>query len=131
MWNVAMQKCAYWVFFTLMTLAPFSSGDAGAGVMTGYELVAICEPARIDPVYRVKISECTGYIVGVADSFDCTNKLLGFTWNAPKFSGQEKLIGTVLEWLHLHPSVLHYQASGLVASALSGNHPCPSSVAGN
>ena len=102
---------------------------AQAGIMSGEDLISICEPAKADPVHRLKLAQCAGYIVGVADTFDCTNKTLGFTWDATKYNNQRKLISGVLEWLHLHPNVLHYQASGLVASALSGNYPCPASLA--
>lgn len=102
-----------------------SVATAEAGVMSGHDLIGICEPAREDPVYRLKLSECTGYIIGVADTFDCTNKTLGFNWDSTKYDNQRKLVGSVLDWLHMHPNVLHYQASGLVASALSGNYPCP------
>jgi hypothetical protein len=102
---------------------------AQAGIMSGEDLIGICEPAKGDPVYRLKLSQCAGYILGVADTFDCNNKTLGFTWDSTKYNNQRKLVSGVLEWLHLHPNVLHYQASGLVASALSGNYPCPASVA--
>lgn len=108
---------------------PLPLFPAEAGIMSGEDLIGICEPARADPVYRLKLSQCAGYIVGVADTFDCTNKTLGFTWDSTKYNNQWKLISGVVEWLHLHPNVLHYQASGLVASALSGNYPCPSSLA--
>lgn len=108
----------------LLPVAP-----AQAGVMSGEDLVGICEPARADPVYRLKVAECTGYIIGVSDTFDCTNKTLGFTWNSPQYKDQRKLVAGVMEWMHLHPNVLHYQASGLVASALAGKFPCPSNLA--
>jgi hypothetical protein len=106
-----------------------SIGTAQAGVLTGNELLGICEPAKADPVFRLKLAECTGYIVGVADTFDCTNETLGFNWDSTKFNSQQKLVDGVLEWFHLHPHVLHYQASGLVASALSGRYPCPGAIA--
>jgi hypothetical protein len=100
-----------------------------AGVLSGQDLLDICEPAPVDPAYRLKLSECAGYVIGVSDTFDCENKTLGFTWDSAKFNNQGALIDYVVEWLHFHPNVLHYQASGLVASALSGKYPCPSSVA--
>lgn len=103
--------------------------EAQAGVLSGEDLIGICEPAKADPVYRLKLAECTGYIIGVADTFDCSNKTLGFTWNSGSYNNQRKLVASVVEWLHMHPNVLHYQASGLVASALSGSYPCPASVA--
>jgi hypothetical protein len=111
-------------------IAPLLLPSAGqAGVMTGRELLGICEPSRADPVYRLKISECTGYIIGVSDTFDCINKTLSFNWDDAQFTDQRRLVATVVDWFHLHPHVLHYQASGLVASALATHYPCPGSVA--
>lgn len=102
---------------------------SSAGVLSGEDLIGICEPAKADPTYRLRLSQCTGYIIGVSDTFDCKNKTLGFTWNASSYSGQEELVTTVLDWLHFHPNVWNYQASGLVAAALSGKYPCPNAVA--
>ena len=108
---------------------PLLVGPVNAGIISGEDLLGICEPAKADPVYRLKLSECTGYIVGVADTFDCKNKTLGFTWDSSKYNNQQKLVAGVRAWMHLHPNVLNYQASGLVASALSGSYPCPESLA--
>lgn len=110
-------------------LATGVGGSAHAGVLSGQDLMEICEPARADPVYRLKLSECTGYILGVSDTFDCENKTLGYSWDSTKYKDQQKLVGAVVEWLHFHPNYLHYQASGLVASALAQKYPCPSAVA--
>lgn len=107
----------------------FSAAAGQAGVMSGQDLLEICEPAPIDPVYRLKVSECTGYIIGVSDTFDCRNKTLGFNWNSAAYRDQRKLVAAVVDWFHFHPNVLHYQASGLVASALAKEYPCPGSVA--
>lgn len=98
--------------------------------MTGTDLLDICESQPIDPAYRMKMSECTCYIIGVSDTFDCKSKALGFNWDSARFNNQQKPVATVIEWMHFHPNHLHYQASGLVASALAGTYPCPSSIAG-
>lgn len=124
--SVIMWRCLAAAFSCL----PLSCSVSQAGVMTGTDLLDICEPQPIDPAYRMKISECTGYIIGVSDTFDCKNKALGFNWDSARFNNQQKLVATVIEWMHFHPNYLHYQASGLVASALAGTYPCPSSVAG-
>lgn len=113
----------------VLLLLSLTCSVSQAGVMTGTDLLDICEPQTIDPAYRLKISQCTGYIVGISDTFDCANKTLGFTWNAEKFDDQQKLVAIVVEWFHFHPNVLHYQASGLVASALAAQYPCLDSTA--
>lgn len=100
-----------------------------AGIMSGEDLLGICEPQPVDPLYRLKLSQCTGYIIGVADTFDCRNKTLGYTWDSARYASQQKLVDAVVDWFHFHPNVLNYQASGLVASALATAYPCPGSVA--
>ena len=118
----------HWLAAALLALLVHAPG-CQAGVMTGRELLEICAPPTSDPVYRLKVSECTGYIVGVSDTFDCVNTTLGFNWNNVEFSSQERLVTTVVDWFRLHPDILFYQASGLVASALAKKYPCPGSVA--
>lgn len=113
----------------LMLALSINAAPAHAGILSGADLLDLCEPQPVDPVYRLKISECTGYIVGVSDTFDCANNTLGFNWNSKIYNNQQMLVGTVIDWLHFHPNVLHYQASGLVASALAKQFPCPGSVA--
>lgn len=112
-----------------LALLLLAGATSQAGVMSGEDLLGICEPPRADPTYRLKISECTGYIIGVSDTFDCTNKTLGFNWNSEKYDDQQKLVAAVVDWFHFHPNVLHYQASGLVASALAKTYPCSGSLA--
>ena len=124
-----MKRLKHVALVALIALSAGFEGPAQAGAMSGEDLVSICEPARADPVYRLKRSECVGYIIGVADTFDCKNKALGFNWDSTTYNDQQKLVGTVMDWLHLHPNVLNYQASGLVASALAGKYPCPETVA--
>lgn len=111
------------IFLTLIC------SHAHAGVLSGQDLLEICEPAHVDPVYRLKISQCSGYIIGVSDTFDCKNMTLGFNWDSEKYRSQPDLIRSVIEWLHFHPNVLHYQASGLVASALAKKYPCSNDIA--
>lgn len=109
-----------------LLLAQGFAGSAHAGFVSGMDLLQSCVPARADPVFRQKVAECRGYVVGVADTFDCTNALMGFTWqSSSRQAGQREIVDLVVGWLRSHPEILHYEADGLVAAALSEKFPCP------
>jgi hypothetical protein len=101
-----------------------SASDAVAGFVDGFDLLAMCSPAKVDPVYRLKVAECRGYVVGAADSFDCSRPSSGFAWDSTAPGTQRDLVNTVINWLRVHPDALHYQANSLVVAALSEKHPC-------
>ena len=109
-----------------LLLAQGFAGSAHAGFVSGMDLLQSCVPARADPVYRLKVAECRGYVLGVADTFDCTNGLMGFNWQSNNMrANQRELVDLVIGWLRNHPDTLHYEADGLVAAALSEKFPCP------
>lgn len=101
-----------------------STSQALSGFVSGRDLLDICSPQRADPVYRLKVAECRGYVIGIADSFDCFRQSSGFSWNGSKSTSQVALVNNVVEWLSAHPENLKLQADGLVAAALAEAHPC-------
>lgn len=69
---------------------------------------------------------CVGFVVGVADSFDCERPLMdGFHWQAPKGGTAGQIHKVVVRYLIEHPEKLHLQAASLSAAALSEAFPCP------
>lgn len=114
---------------TLMAFALLTSVPAQSGYLTGEDLLQSCSPQRVDPVYRLKVAECQGYVVAIADSSDCSRQNLEFKWNSSTGASQGELVGTVVAWLNAHRELLHYQADGLVAAALSDSFPCNSVTA--
>lgn len=108
----------------LVSLCLMFAGAAHAGFVSGADLLDACSPPRADPVYRLKVAECRGYVLGVADTFDCDNNVLGFTWNSSTRIGQREVVDVVVGWLSKHPDKMSYQASGLVAAALSESFSC-------
>ena len=106
------------------TVSPVT--EARAGYMSGFDLLESCKPGVIDAVYRLKVAECRGYVIGVADTFDCGREVLGYRWNSRISLSQEELVNAVLKWLNAHPRQLHHQAGGLIAAALSESFPCGS-----
>ncbi|MFO1130850.1 MAG: Rap1a/Tai family immunity protein [Hyphomicrobiales bacterium] len=113
----------------LAALALLTSGPAQSGFLTGEELLHSCSPQPVDPVYRLKMAECRGYVVAVADTSDCSRQNSEFKWNSSTGASQRDLVVTVVDWLHAHPELLHFQADGLVAAALSETFPCNSVTA--
>lgn len=108
-------------FLAAALLAPV---NASAGFLSGMDLLESCRPQPVDPVYRLKIAECRGYVVGIADTFDCAVSSRGFTWNSTTTGSQHDMVEKVVKWLMAHPGQLSYQANGLVAAALSEAYPC-------
>ena len=108
----------------VVSMSPITT--ARAGYMSGFDLLESCKPRLIDAVYRLKVAECRGYVIGVADTFDCTKEVLGYRWNSRISLSQEELVNAVITWLNAHPRQLHHQAGGLIAAALSESFPCAS-----
>lgn len=105
-------------------LALSSTDCVVVGFVSGSDLLGSCAPSRTDPVYRLKVAECGGYVIGVADIFDCKNQLLGFSWRSNMEASQRELVDVVIRWISHHPDIPSYEADGLVAAALSERFPC-------
>lgn len=108
----------------LFASALLASSPASAGFVSGTQLVDICKADLQGAGNPLMSAECLGFVTGVADTFDCVEKLHGFTWNSKTDANQTQLVKTVVTWLEGHPNVLAYEADGLVAAALSEAYPC-------
>lgn len=108
----------------LMALALLPAAPANAGYVSGWDLLEICKAHPDDAEHKLKQAECTGYVVGVADTFDCQEKLHGFTWNSTAHVSQSALVEHVITWLNAHPELLSHESDGLVAATLSEAFPC-------
>lgn len=119
-----MRARLYSVLAALTALSVLPATPAVSGFVSGGDLLASCAPARVDPVFRLKVAECRGYVIGIADTFDCGTAAQGFKWNSSTGVTQRGLVDVVVMWLRTHPDQLGYQANGLVAAALSEAFPC-------
>ena len=117
------------VLAAVLAAALLSPSGVAAGFVSGGDLLESCKPQPIDPVFRLKIAECHGYVVAIADSFDCGQDARGFTWDSTTHVSQRDLVAAVVTWLGKHPRQLGYQANGLVAAALSETYPCRAAAA--
>lgn len=107
-----------------LALALLAPGNAMAGYVSGWDLLEICKANPASPIYRLQVSECRGYVVGVADTFDCSSKLHGFNWSSTSPASQSDLVRVTINWLSTHPNLLDRKSDGLVAAALSEAYPC-------
>ena len=112
--------------FVTMIIAgmAWATGNAGAGFVSGMDLHGICEADASGSGRPLQSAECLGFVLGVADTFDCVETLHGFTWDSKQEADQQKLVKVVIAWLDAHPQHLGYEADGLVAAALSESFPC-------
>jgi len=112
------------VLAAVLALAVFSPTGATAGYVSGWDLLELCKASPASPVYRLQVSQCIGYVVGVSDTFDCASKLHGFNWSSTAPATQSDLVRVTVTWLNSHPSLLGHKSDGLVAAALSEAYPC-------
>ena len=72
-------------------------GNAMAGYVSGWDLLEICKSNPASPIYRLHVSQCLGYIVGVSDTFDCGSKLHGFNWSSTAPAAQSDLVRVTID----------------------------------
>lgn len=109
----------------LVSTAAVATPPATAGYVSGWDLLEVCKAGPGSPTWQMKAAECFGYVVGVADTFDCQDHLHGFTWNSTTKAPQQSVVKMVVDWLDHHPSTLQHESDGLVAAALHEAYPCP------
>ena len=108
----------------LVAIALNPGSEAKAGYVSGWDLLEVCKATPGIPSWQMKTAECFGYVVGVADTFDCQDRLHGFTWDSATKVPQQDVVKTVVDWLSHHPATLQHESDGLVAAALHETYPC-------
>ncbi|MCX7351207.1 MAG: Rap1a/Tai family immunity protein [Alphaproteobacteria bacterium] len=116
------------VMLAIATLCP---GDASAAQVTGQQLLSLCTANAAGGGNEIEAAECLGFIVGVADTFDCIEPDHGFNWNSKVDVTQPRLVGVVIQWLQDHPAAKQYEGHRVVGAALSAAFPCGAKTAGN
>lgn len=97
---------------------------AQAGFVTGWDLLQVCKTNPQQAGAGLYTAQCRGYVIGVAETFDCSEPLHDFHWNNSDKVSPEDMVKTVTTWFNAHPQTLHHGANGLVAAALSESYPC-------
>ena len=114
---------------TFLACGPAAAADAEH--LTGQQLLALCTANMGNAGNPMEAAECLGYVVGVADTFDCAEPAHGYNWNSSADVGQPRLAVTVIQYLESHPTALTAPAHINVARALSNAYPCPKKAAAN
>jgi len=112
------------LFATLVVLVALPAVPAQAGFVSGKDLQDICLADQQGSGSSLKAAECLGFVMGVADTFDCVEKHHGFNWDSSAKVNQQQMVKLVVTWLDLHQNALRYEADGLVAAALAEAFPC-------
>ena len=97
----------------------FCSHPAWAGFKTGNDLYNDCGNQRSSAWMG-----CYGYVVAIADAFQAGNKINGYSACLSPAVEAGQLIDVVVNYLRLKPADRHYDATGLVAHAMSDAFPC-------
>lgn len=111
---------------SLSGLALWGAGDAAASHLHGEELYRMCTHQSAKTLDPMASGQCLGFIVGVADSFDCGEALHGFRWDGAQAQlSQHQLVNLVLQWIDKHRAARREEASRVIGAALSSAFPCP------
>jgi len=97
---------------------------AAASEVTGHQLWSLCTANMWGKGNLLEAAECMGYVVGVSDTFNCTQTNHGFTWNSTSPHTQPQLVALVVAWLDSHPAAFSYEAHRVVGAALQEAFPC-------
>lgn len=107
------------------------AGQAGATQVSGQQLLALCTANMHGKGNPLEAAECMGFVVGVADTFDCDEDHHGLRWNNRAPVSQPGIVKLVVDYIQAHPTALDSGAHVVVGKALSEAFPCGAKTAGN
>lgn len=108
----------------LLALGLIMPGQADAAAQTGAQLYALCTANLNGNGNSMLAAECLGYIMGVADTFDCVEKNHGYTWNPDAKVSQPELVTVVLQWMDKHKDAAGQEGHKVIGAALQDRYPC-------
>lgn len=114
-----------------MALSLLGAAPAAAAQMSGQELLSLCTANMGGTGNPMKAAECLGFVVGVADTFDCVEDNHGLTWDSRSAISQPGIVQLVVDYIHAHPTALISGGHYIVGQALSQAFPCGHKTAGN
>lgn len=108
-----------------LALATSPAAANHKGHMPAEQLYRLCTQNMGSGGNRLEAGECVGYIVGIADSFDCNEASHGHRWNSDgAHDSQMTLVATVIQYLDEHPLAMAQDAHRVVSTALENAFPC-------
>lgn len=119
-----MTNKPYHLLAVVFALTSLSAGDARAASVTGQQLLSLCTANMGGNGNALEAAECMGFIVGIADTFDCIDATQLFNrTNSAKIS-QPELVQHVVNYIERHPASQGREAFSVVGLALAAHFPC-------
>ena len=112
------------ILAAMLALLCISSGEATAASVKAQQLLSLCTANMGGNGNELEAAECLGFIVGVADTFDCIDATPLFNRaNSDKVS-QPQLVSYVVGYIANHPAMQDTEAFTAVGLALAPYFPC-------
>lgn len=119
-----MNRPPHLLLAAVLTFTGLSAGEAGAASVTGQQLLGLCTANMGGNGNALEAAECMGFIVGVADTFDCIDATQLFNRaNSAKVT-QPQLVSYVVNYLEKHPGAKQREAFSVIGLALAAHFPC-------
>ena len=119
------------LFAAVLSLSAASAAMASDARMTGQQLLSLCTANMGGRGNPMEAAECLGFVVGVADTFDCTEDNHGYRWNSSADVSQPQLANLTVHYIESHPTTLSGEAHKAIGAALQQAYPCKPKSASN
>jgi hypothetical protein len=107
-----------------LILATLTVGEATAASVTGEQLLHLCTSNMHGKGNPLASAECMGFVVGVADTFDCVDATQLFNRDNSAKVSQPRLVAHVVEYLIRYPEAKEREAFEVIGLALAAHFPC-------
>ena len=107
-----------------LVLTSLPVGEAAAATVTGEQLLYLCTSNMGGRGNPLASAECMGFVVGVADTFDCVDATQLFNRDNSAKVSQPLLVSHVVEYLTKYPDAQKRKAFEVVGLALASYFPC-------
>lgn len=108
----------------ILALTGLSAGEASAASVTGQQLLSLCTANMGGNGNALEAAECIGFIVGVADTFDCVDATQLFNRTNSGKVTQPQLVQLVVNYIEDHPAAKEREAFSVIGLALAAHFPC-------
>ena len=119
------------IFAAVLALSAGTAAQASDIHITGQQLLSLCTANMGGRGNPMEAAECMGFVVGVADTFDCTEDNHGFRWNSSADVTQPQLAGLAIHYIQDHPTARSGEAHRAIGAALQEAFPCKPKAASN
>lgn len=124
-----MTRMSNHLLFAVLAMTGLSAGEAAAASVTGQQLLSLCTANMGGHGNALEAAECMGFIVGVADTFDCIDETLLFNRGNSARISQPQLVQHVVNYIEKYPSSKQREAFSVIGLALAAHFPCQPTAA--